>query len=204
MVYLIQSREFVKIGFTEDLASRFRSLSTGNPVLKILDCYESGDMSDELNLHKLLKKFQYKNEWFWITDQLIDIWISYTSSNLTKDQINRLIEQSNSIEVPEFKHSPKPKTVYTEFKGYELSRKLLDLIQIRNIDLLKILLFILRAVPDSKPISIKDLKSNCKNQLLIRPTQLMQYISELVDLNIVEIVNGNLVFNKNYVNFVEK
>ena len=60
MVYLIQSREFVKIGFTNDLTKRFRELSTGNPVLKILDCYEYGDMTDEINLHRLLKQFQYK------------------------------------------------------------------------------------------------------------------------------------------------
>lgn len=58
MIYVIKSREYLKVGYSQDeysLNNRFKSYNTANPSYEILNVYE-GDENNEYELHKLLKR----------------------------------------------------------------------------------------------------------------------------------------------------
>lgn len=46
MIYLIQSREYMKIGYTNNLKRRLQQYSTNNPDYKLL-CLSEGTKQDE-------------------------------------------------------------------------------------------------------------------------------------------------------------
>ena len=56
MIYLIESGNFYKIGFTENLKSRMKQYATHNPDCKLIDSFE-GYIEDEKQLHELCKEF---------------------------------------------------------------------------------------------------------------------------------------------------
>ena len=57
MLYLIQSSNFLKIGYTSNLENRKKDYKTHNPDFKIL-ATRKGTKKDESYLHKLLHKYK--------------------------------------------------------------------------------------------------------------------------------------------------
>lgn len=76
MIYLIESENYYKIGYTKDLNQRLKSYNTVNPDYVVL-LVEEGEISDETELHNLCKKFHYKLEWFHKNPEIINIWNNY-------------------------------------------------------------------------------------------------------------------------------
>ncbi len=72
-VYLIQADKYHKIGIAGDPQSRLAQLQTGNPYqLKIVSCYGFQDaLIVEKSLHQAYSKFNVRNEWFLLHDDLI-------------------------------------------------------------------------------------------------------------------------------------
>lgn len=60
MIYLIESGNFYKIGFTENLKSRMKQYATHNPDCKLIDSFE-GYIEDEKQLHELCKEFNHSD-----------------------------------------------------------------------------------------------------------------------------------------------
>ena len=63
MIYLMQSNDKLKIGYSKNCKKRLKSLSTGNPDIILLSS-KPGDRYDESNLHNLCKDYHVINEWF--------------------------------------------------------------------------------------------------------------------------------------------
>lgn len=80
MIYLIESSNYYKIGFTTDLDTRIKSYITANPDFRLIDT-KIGSKQDETNLHKLCKKYKYKNEWFFKNEEILNIWNSFIPEN---------------------------------------------------------------------------------------------------------------------------
>ncbi len=76
-VYFITDGEYIKIGISNNVASRFHALRTSNPkpleILHTIECKDSFEAHGmERNLHKLFKDFRAAGEWFkieWATIQ---------------------------------------------------------------------------------------------------------------------------------------
>jgi ribosomal protein S25 len=82
-LYLIQAGEYTKIGITQDINKRLKSMETDNPLkLKIL-FYQKFENANKLEsyLHKVLKKFNTKNEWFKFSKKQINIITECLKSN---------------------------------------------------------------------------------------------------------------------------
>lgn len=65
-VYFIQGESggAIKIGYTQDVKARLKSLQTGHPdVLVLLACFP-GNQSDERDLHEKFDAFRLRGEWF--------------------------------------------------------------------------------------------------------------------------------------------
>lgn len=61
MIYLIESDNFYKIGFTENLKSRMKQYATHNSDYKLIDNF-NGNKEDEKELHELCKEFHHSLE----------------------------------------------------------------------------------------------------------------------------------------------
>lgn len=69
VVYLIRSKDFVKIGYTSDLDKRMRDMQTGSPhKLFLITAFpmqsEAQGKAFEKNLHYICRKGRYRGEWF--------------------------------------------------------------------------------------------------------------------------------------------
>src|SRR5262249_26111076 len=74
-VYFLQARHGgpVKIGFTQDLAGRVRTLSTGSPApLRVVAVMEGGTPDTEAELHSTFAGSRLQGEWFRLTKDLVE------------------------------------------------------------------------------------------------------------------------------------
>lgn len=76
MIYLIQSGNLYKIGYTTNLEHRFDQYKQHNPTAILLDSKE-GSRKDESNLHKLCEEYRIdRPEWF-NSDKVVTIFKDY-------------------------------------------------------------------------------------------------------------------------------
>ena len=68
MVYFIQSGEYVKVGYTANLKSRYKQYVTENPNPVYLLATINGGYDIERKIHKQLKDYKHRGEWFVYTD----------------------------------------------------------------------------------------------------------------------------------------
>lgn len=76
MLYLIKSGKYVKIGYAKDVSKRLKDYYTHNPDYQLLDTLE-GNLKTETFLHKILKPYQHRTEWFYNVPEIYDIWNNY-------------------------------------------------------------------------------------------------------------------------------
>lgn len=89
MLYLIKSQQYVKIGFTTDLEKRMSIYTTHNPDFELLDtCI--GTLKDEKSLHKQIKDFQFKNEWYYDNPKIYEIWNIFKRTASLKNNLRLL------------------------------------------------------------------------------------------------------------------
>lgn len=60
MIYLLESGNYYKIGFSDNFEQRLKSYLTHNPDIEVFDLKE-GTKQDEDKLHELCKKIQIQN-----------------------------------------------------------------------------------------------------------------------------------------------
>lgn len=83
MLYFIKSQNYVKIGYSQDfetLVDRMESYLTHNPEFTLISFTEFGKRSDEKALHKLLKNYQHRTEWFKNTLEIFQTWDQYVNN----------------------------------------------------------------------------------------------------------------------------
>lgn len=61
MIYLIEDRDYLKIGYTKNIVDRLTTFELHNCYAKLLIVKE-GTLKDEEALHKLCKEYKYKRE----------------------------------------------------------------------------------------------------------------------------------------------
>ena len=76
MLYLIKSGKYIKISYAKNIQERLSDYYTHNPDYQLLDTSE-GNMKMEKFLHKILKPYQYRTEWFYNVPEIYDIWNDY-------------------------------------------------------------------------------------------------------------------------------
>lgn len=93
MIYLIQSGDLYKIGYSNNVEHRFNQYKQHNPTAILLDSKE-GSYKDEKALHRLCEKYKIDQpEWF-NSDKVIEIFKNYIP-----------IQESENLEVSESKEN---------------------------------------------------------------------------------------------------
>lgn len=85
MIYLIESNNSYKIGYTTDLQKRLKAYKTHNPTFELIT-YKDGTQIDETNLLNLLKEYKIENEWFKKDEEVLKTFNNYFPSNLKKSE----------------------------------------------------------------------------------------------------------------------
>jgi len=73
-IYFIKGEgsEFVKIGKSDDIEYRIKTLQAGCPFLLKCICFYEAKSQEEHRLHKLFKKDHYRGEWFYLSANIIN------------------------------------------------------------------------------------------------------------------------------------
>ena len=76
-IYIVRCNDYYKIGIADNPRDRFYSLQNGNPyLLELLAIYEISSQHikyAENRLHRALKRWIVRGEWFSLTDGQLDI-----------------------------------------------------------------------------------------------------------------------------------
>ena len=132
MIYLIEDRDYLKIGYAGNIKNRMTNYKVENLYVQLRDV-KLGTILDEKILHEQCKKYHYQGEWFKNVPEVIEIWNNYTPSikedlNIIKNYIERwnafLLEKEeellNNYPDNEIKYSL-PQNLSTSFKNIEKS-----------------------------------------------------------------------------------
>lgn len=84
MLYLIEDRDYLKIGYTKDIDSRWKNYQLHNCYAKLITTKE-GSRVEEARLHELCKPYLYKGEWYHNRQEVFDIFNKI--EDLTPSQI---------------------------------------------------------------------------------------------------------------------
>lgn len=79
MLYLIEDRDYLKIGYTNNLEQRFKAYELHNCYARVINV-KKGTRADELVLLNLCKDYQYKGEWFFNCSEVKQIFNTFISN----------------------------------------------------------------------------------------------------------------------------
>jgi len=73
-IYIVQCKEFVKIGLTNNVEKRISEMMTGNPFpVKLLKSVHSlNPYEDERRLHARLYRYHHQGEWYKIPKRMLN------------------------------------------------------------------------------------------------------------------------------------
>jgi hypothetical protein len=97
--FLIEQNDYtlVKIGYTNNLGARLITLQTGNPRPLTLIAVLDGDTLLESFIHDRYKNYKYNNEWFYLTEDLLQFLKPYLFSYRKPQQLFKVdITKGNS------------------------------------------------------------------------------------------------------------
>ena len=105
-VYIIKAGNFYKIGISNDVKQRLRSIQTANAqkctIIATLDCDDAH--AKEQKIHRSLSDFRTNGEWFMLNDRKLKAVIDYYDFNVAKPKKQRKIvtsiQKDNSTNVP--------------------------------------------------------------------------------------------------------
>ena len=123
MVYLLENSGYYKIGSTQNLQTRLQSYKTNNPIDAIvLDIIELTGEIEENQLHQLLEKYKYRNEWYIKDKNVIKIWNEFKSKNkplLNSKQIQNLLEENKRLKKENNQLKNKIQEMESDYKKIE-------------------------------------------------------------------------------------
>lgn len=79
MIYLIEDRDYLKIGYAEDVNKRFKQYKTYS-LYPQLTSYKIGSTEDEKKLHKLCEQWHISGEWFKNCPEVREIFDNYDTT----------------------------------------------------------------------------------------------------------------------------
>ena len=119
-VYIIKAGNFYKIGISNDVKKRLRSIQTANAqkctIIATLECQNA--QAKELEIHRYLSEFRANGEWFMLNDRKLNeivIKYSFVLSQLSQDKYNIL----NITNINDYIRD------YTGQRGYKLKFEVL-------------------------------------------------------------------------------
>lgn len=74
MMYLLETPNYYKIGYADDIDKRMKSYNTHNPEYALIDQFKGSEFTEKV-VHRFLRKIlPYKGEWYEKSDLIIPLW----------------------------------------------------------------------------------------------------------------------------------
>lgn len=81
MLYLIEDRDYVKIGYSRNVDERIKQYRTCNCYVQLIGT-KPGTLKDEKALHKICEPYQYSTEWFHNVTEVKEAFWNYQSGTI--------------------------------------------------------------------------------------------------------------------------
>lgn len=95
MIYLIESGNYYKIGYAENLEKRLKAYNTCNPDYKVIDTIEGSKYYETL-LHTLCKTYNEKYEWFTKCDEVLILWNNFKNIIPSIEKLRQELDKANN------------------------------------------------------------------------------------------------------------
>lgn len=83
MLYLVEDRDYLKIGYAKNIKDRMSGYKLHNCYAKLIDSKE-GSILNEKELHELCKEWHYQGEWFYNVPEVKQIFEKYDNLDESK------------------------------------------------------------------------------------------------------------------------
>lgn len=191
MLYLIKSQEYVKIGYTDNLKHRLMEYNIHNPCYQLLDTCQ-GTMENEHTLHKLLKKYKHRNEWFHYNEEVINIW-NNCKNILNSGQL--ILSEPDKLSKEEVINFLPSETKILEALKYINNCKSIN-------NLKEIFLYICeKVIYSTGTINMKDKFREIDNLYRITMPEYRRIIKLCIKLGLFEGSSSYFIISKNFLNF---
>jgi len=100
MIYFIRCKNFVKIGYSDNIQKRLNKFRCENPFDLVLINSMEGDRSVELDTHNYFKELHHKGDWFLEDERMYNI-KEVPKTNTFKKKINTLLRDEESTKLLE-------------------------------------------------------------------------------------------------------
>lgn len=120
MLYLISSKNYLKIGYSDDIQSRILCYKTHNPNCKLLATRQGSRISENY-FHILLSKYKInKTEWMTYDNFIIESFSNLSLKKLDSTIISDEVSYHEKIEIPNkvLSLSKSESSVYLYLKSY--------------------------------------------------------------------------------------
>lgn len=163
MLYLIQSINYYKIGYTSNLKSRMSSYKSMNPHVVLLGIKE-GTQKDESQYHALYQQYQYYTEWFEFPEDVVQLLLK----EFTLDNIGD-VETDKSI------------------KNHSIEKENISLFDLKSVIARNVLIWLCKIANSEGEVVLPTARrSKLRNELNISNNQLSNTFKLLKDLNFIE------------------
>lgn len=163
MLYLIQSVNYYKIGYTSNLKSRMSSYKSMNPHVVLLGIKE-GTQKDESQYHTLYQQYQYYTEWFEFPEDIVQLLLKDFTLDNMKD-----VETDKAI------------------KNHPIEKENISLFDLKSVIARNVLVQLCKMADDTGEVVLPTAKRNrLRNDLNISNNQLSNTFKLLKDLNFIE------------------
>lgn len=96
MLYLIEDRDYLKIGYTSNIEERIKTYKITNVYCKLTDIKE-GDKYNEYELHKLCDNWKVTGEWFHNCPEVLEIWSKYNSNKIDYRKLKNILKDLSEL-----------------------------------------------------------------------------------------------------------
>lgn len=95
MIYLIESGDYYKIGYAENLEKRLKAYNTHNPDYKVVDTIEGSKYYETL-LHKLCAEYNKRSEWFIKCNEVLILWNNFKNIIPVIEKLQQDLNKANT------------------------------------------------------------------------------------------------------------
>ena len=177
MIYLLQSHDKLKIGYTSDINKRMRQYKTHNVDISLISSKE-GTFEDEKILHKLCSKYKITSEWFQYNKFIIDAFENYLGNT---GSINNGLEEDSSSDFVQ---------IY-----YEMLRTFYSIKYVSDLKLIIELASMANYNTGEIDLSTKKREVLC-DRLGIKKTHLSTSLKRLKELNLIRGEKGSYIIEE--------
>ena len=190
MNYLLKSGNYLKIGYASNFKKRLFAYNTHNPDVEVIDTFDSGTLETETMMHRQLKPYKHRGEWYEFNPEILKVWNAVTQ-HFVEEKVELPIQVSNQVsDLEEILTMLKSQysIVITDVGIHKLS-------MIENLEVIKLFLYLLQESRHRVVTYNDNLRYHLRTKIKLHVSNLSSYFLNLQELNLVLMNKSEILIN---------